>query len=137
MRDLTQNAIYRGETVSVPFSVAFANNGALQIELIHQLDDGPSIYTEFLSAGREGMNQLAWWAPDFEATMAAAEAAGWTVVWRGTDAGTKYAYLEVPDENPAAIVEIMELNDQTRGMGMMVREAAADWDGSNPIRSFG
>lgn len=138
MRDLTQEATYRGQPCSVRFAVAFANNGELQIELIQPLDDTPSIYTEFLGAGNAGLNQYAWWAPDFPATIASAEAAGWTVVWSGGGGGgARYAYLEVPDSDPAAIVEIMEITAATDGMARIVRDAAAGWDGSDPIRSFG
>lgn len=138
MRGLQQNAAYRGEPCSVPFSVAFANNGDLQIELIQQEDDTPSIYTEFLNAGHEGMNQLAWWSDDVDATVAAAQAAGWSVVWSGGEGGSgaRYAYLEVPGASPASIIEIMELNDATLSMAAAVRNAAVDWDGSDPIRSF-
>jgi hypothetical protein len=138
MRGLRQDATYRGEPCSVPFSVAFANNGALQIELIHQHDDTPSIYTEFLDAGRDGMHQLAWWAPDFDATIAAIEAAGWPVVWRGgADGGARYAYVESPATSPATIVEIMELTPATEGLATLVRNAAVDWDGGDPIRPLG
>jgi catechol 2,3-dioxygenase-like lactoylglutathione lyase family enzyme len=138
IRGLQQHADYRGEPCTVNFSVAFSNNGELQIELIQQEDDTPSIYTEFLESGREGMHQLAWWAPDFDATIAAARAAGWPVVWSGgADGGARYAYIEPPDAGPATIVEIMELNDMTTGMATLVRDAAASWDGSDPIRSLG
>ena len=35
------------------------------------------------------------------------------------------------------IIEIMELNDVTTGMATFVRDAAANWDGSDPIRVLG
>ncbi len=31
----------------------------------------------------------------------------------------------------------MELTDVTSGMGVFVRDAAKDWDGSDPIRNVG
>jgi catechol 2,3-dioxygenase-like lactoylglutathione lyase family enzyme len=136
MRGLQQNAIYRGKPCSVPFSLAFSNNGDLQVELIQQENDTPSIYTEFLATGREGFHQLAWWAPDFETTLAAAEAAGWPAVWVGTDESTRYAYLE-PKGAPATVIELSELNDGMQAMAKHVRDAAANWDGTDPIRSLG
>jgi Glyoxalase/Bleomycin resistance protein/Dioxygenase superfamily len=135
MRNIRQDAIYRGQPCSISFSVAFANNGDLQIELIHQHDETPSIYTEFLDSGHEGMNQLAWWAPDFPATIDAITAAGWSAVWSGGgDGQTRYAYFEIPRSEPATIIEIMELNDMSAGLASLVRSAAAGWDGSDPIR---
>lgn len=137
MRDIPQRALYRGEPCEVTLSVGFANSGDMQIELIHQADDTPSIYTEFLTAGTGTFHQLAWWAEDFDAALQSAQSAGWPVVWTGTgEDAVRYAYLE-PPAGPAAIVEIMELNELSGGMGTLVREAAAGWDGSDPIRSLG
>jgi len=136
IRGHAQAGTYRGAPCEVPLSVAFSNTGDLQLELISQDDDTPSIYREFLDSGRTGYHQLAWWAPDFEATMARVDEAGWPVVWSGGEAGaTRYAYVEVPDA-PAAIVEIMELTELTQGMATMVQGAADGWDGTDPVRTL-
>jgi hypothetical protein len=45
---------YRGEPCAVTLSLALVNSGELQIELIHQTDDTPSIFTEFLNSGASG-----------------------------------------------------------------------------------
>jgi len=137
IRDQVQSGTYRGEPCTVTLSIAFSNTGEMQLELIQQQDDAPSVYREFLDSGREGYNQLAWWTPDFDATMQAIAERGWPVVWAGgEDTSTRYAYVEQPD-GPAAIVEIMELNDLTRGLDGLLRGAATDWDGTDPIRSLG
>jgi hypothetical protein len=60
------------------------------------------------------------------------------VVWcGGDDTTTRFAYVEPPAGAPATIFEIMELTDVTSGMGVFVRDAAASWDGSDPIRTVG
>ena len=70
----------------------------MQIELIQQQDDTPSIFTEFLAANGPGYHQLAYWTDDFEATMATVEKAGWPVVWSGGEGfGVRFAYVEPPD----------------------------------------
>jgi hypothetical protein len=137
MRNLSQRVLYRGEPCEITLSLALANSGDMQIEVIQQLDDTSSIFTEFLSSGREGFHQLAYWTEDFEATMRAVGAAGWPVVWAGgEDVGTRFAYVE-PANSPATIVEIMELTEITAGVGTFIREAAEGWDGSDPIRNLG
>ncbi|EFC83946.1 VOC family protein [Parafrankia sp. EUN1f] len=137
LRERPQVGLYRGQECEVTVSVAFANSGDLQLELIAQHGDEPSIYTEFLESGREGYHQLAFWAPDFDATMSAVTAAGLPVVWSGGgDGGTRFAYVE-PPAGPATIIEIMELNPATEGMAGLVRAAAENWDGSDPVRSIG
>jgi hypothetical protein len=139
IRKQTQSGLYRGEPCEVTLSIAFANSGDLQIELIQQADDTPSIYTEFLAAGGADVHQLAWWTDDFEASLKAVEATGWPVVWSGGGEGgsTRYAYLELPAGAPAAVVELMELTPAIVGLGRLVREAAKDWDGTDPIRPLG
>ncbi|WP_018501204.1 VOC family protein [Parafrankia discariae] len=138
LRQHPQAGLFRGEECEVTMSVAFSNTGDLQVELIQQHGDAPSIYTEFLDSGKEGFHQLAWWAPDFEATIAAIEAAGWPIVWTGggEDGATRYAYFE-PPAGPATIIEIMELTPATEGMAKFVRAAAEGWDGTDPVRALG
>jgi Glyoxalase/Bleomycin resistance protein/Dioxygenase superfamily len=138
VREHTQKVVYRGEPCEVTISIAMANSGDLQIELIHQHGNRPSIYTEFLDSGREGFHQFAWWTTDFDAAVASAEAAGWPVVWSGgASATTSFAYVEAPAGGPATVFEIMELTDATSGMGVFMRDAALDWDGGDPIRDVG
>ena len=137
IRRMQQRVLYRDEPCEITLSLALANSGDLQVELIHQDDDTPSIFTEFLADGGEGFHQLAYWTEDFDATMQAVHAAGWPVVWSGgEDVGTRFAYVE-PRNSPAAIIEIMELTETTAGMGNFIRDTAANWDGTDPIREMG
>jgi hypothetical protein len=137
IRGLPQRVLYRGESCEITLSLALANSGEMQIEVIQQQDDTPSIFTEFLAAGREGFHQLAYWTEDFAATMQVVEGVGWPVVWSGgEDVGSRFAYVEPPG-CPATVIEIMELSDTTAGMAKFIRDAATNWDGSNPIRVLG
>jgi catechol 2,3-dioxygenase-like lactoylglutathione lyase family enzyme len=140
VREHTQQVVYRGEPCEVTISIALANSGELQVELIHQHGDTPSIFTEFLAGGREGFHQLAWWVDDLDSAVAAAEAEGWPVVWRNVEShgapSTRFAYVEPPG-GPATVFEIMELDEITSGMGAFVRDAAIDWDGRDPVRVVG
>lgn len=137
LRGITQSGLYRGEPCTVELTMAVANSGDLQLEIIHQDNDAPSIYSEFTSAGGDGFHQLAYWAEDFDAALAAGQAAGWEVVWSGGEPGTaRYVYFEPPPGNAATVIELMELTPATIGMGELVRTAAVNWDGSDPIRSL-
>ena len=137
LRGLPMSANYRGEPCETTLSVAWSNSGEMQIELIQQLDDTPSIFTEFLTAHGPGYHQLAYWAPDFEATMREVEKASWQVVWSGGEGfGVRFAYVESPDA-PAAVIEISELTEATEANAAYMRNAAASWDGSDPIRVLG
>ncbi|MEX0665978.1 MAG: VOC family protein [Acidimicrobiia bacterium] len=127
---------YRGELCEPTISIALANSGAMQVELIQQHDDTPSIYREFIDARGEGYHQLAWWATDFDAVMQKAAAAGWPAVWSGDGGAVRFAYFE-PNPEISTVFEVMELNDTSRGMVDLVAIAAAHWDGvSDPVRSL-
>jgi hypothetical protein len=134
VRDLPMRALYRGEACATTLSLAMANSGEMQVELIHQEDDTPSIFTEFLDANGPGLHQLAYWTEDFDTTMQAVADAGWPVVWSGGEGfGVRFAYVEPPG-GPAAVIEISELTDATLASSTHIRDAAASWDGSDPIR---
>lgn len=133
VRDLKmERCSYRGARSEPVISLALANSGELQIELIQQLDDTPSIYREFLDRGDRGFHQVAYWPENLAEVRDAAVAAGWTEVWSGDGNGvTPFSYLEHPD-SPATVVELMELNDATRAMGEGIRDAAAAWRPGDP-----
>jgi hypothetical protein len=134
IRGLQMRAMYRGEPCETSVSIAMSNSGELQLELIQQLDDIPSIFTEFLAADGPGYHQLAYWTADFDATMKAVEEAGWPVAWSGGEGfGVRFAYVEPPNR-PSTIIEISELTETTRASAAHIREAAANWDGTDPIR---
>ncbi|OBB82733.1 VOC family protein [Mycolicibacterium peregrinum] len=138
IRNLPQRVSYRGEPCEVRLSLALSNSGDLQVELIQQLDDTPSIFTEFLAGAPAGggFHQLAYWTADFDTAMAKLAEAGWPLVWSGGEGeGVRFAYFEPP--TGAAIVEIMELTESSGGMGAYVREQAVAWDGSDPVRELG
>src|ERR1700752_5397492 len=112
MRGLPMRALYRGEPCETTLSLALSNSGELQVELIQQHDDTPSILTEFLAANGPGYHQLDYWAEDFDATMKAGEDVGLPVVLSGGEVlGVRFAYGEPPNSptRPSAIVEISEL----------------------------
>jgi hypothetical protein len=128
---------YRGQATAPVVSIAFANSGELQIEVIQQEDESPSIYREFTDGGRSGFHHIAFWSEDFDATTAAAARAGWPVVHHGTGGGVaKFAYFDTGGFT-STVIEVMELNDTTKWMTTMVRDAAAQWDGRDPIRTLG
>jgi hypothetical protein len=140
MRDLNIPALFRGEQVSTRLSLAFSNVGDLQIELINQLDDSPSVHKEFLDSGStdpSGYNQFAWWVDNYDEVLAAARAAGWDISWEGAPGtGARYFYAQVPG-TPMRTIEVMENAEQVLGMANMVRAAVESWDGvTEPVRSL-
>ena len=134
LRDMTLEGLtFRGEPVAPTISIALAQSGELQLELIAQHDDVPSPYSEFLAAGRDGPHHHAWWAEDMDAVLHGSDP---EPIYGGDMGGTRFVYFD--GVHPSTWTEVMELNDMTRWMAGEVRTAAEDWDGTtDPVRSLG
>jgi Glyoxalase/Bleomycin resistance protein/Dioxygenase superfamily len=128
-----KRCLYRGQPSEPVISIAFSYSGDMQIELIQQHDDTPSIYLEFVTETGGGFNQVAYWVDDVSAVRDAAIAAGWSEVWC-SDASdqTQFCYLEHHD-SPVPIVELTELTDGIRSMDDTMRKAAAAWTPGQPV----
>jgi len=125
-----------GGTESAPeLSIALANSGDLQIELIQQRNDAPSMYLDFLRDHGEGLQHMSHWTHDYQALYDRVLAAGFTVGHEGQIGGTqgRFAYFDTP----AHAGTVMEISDISGGKGRFfehIRKAAAAWDGADPIR---
>ena len=131
-------ALYRGEPCETTLSLALSNSGELQLELIQQEDDTPSIFTEFLAANGPGYHQLAYWTEDFDATMKAVVDAGWPVVWSGGEGfGARFAYVEPPNSPGLTIVEIIRTHRCASGKREVHPRCCGELGRQRPIRDLG
>jgi catechol 2,3-dioxygenase-like lactoylglutathione lyase family enzyme len=128
--------VYRGAPSAADVSIALAFSGELQIELIQQHNDAPSLYRDFLAAGREGLQHVSSWTADFEGTLARVTAAGHRVAQHGTlmGGGVRFAYFDT-ELHPGTVFEVSNLTAEPfKGMLDAMIEAARTWDGREPIR---
>ena len=125
---------YRGRRSEPRISIALANSGDLQIELIQQHDDAPSLYRDFLAAGREGLQHVSSWVEDLDQEVDRIERAGHRVAQRGTLAGgVSFAYFDT-ELHPGTVFEVSNLAGPLAALPQMVSDAARGWDGTDPIR---
>ena len=78
---------YKGEPSAAEISIALANSGSLQIELIQQRNDAPSMYRDFLAAGHEGLQHVAYWTTTFDADLQRILDAGYAIGQSGPGRG--------------------------------------------------
>ena len=129
-----QTFVYNGRNYNdIQISVAFANSGDIQLELIHQRCNTPSMYQEFLAAGHEGMQHWSSWPENYDELYKRALEHGYTVCQEGTHARGPFVYFR-NEGTPGTAIEMAELSPGRRRFFDMVREAAAYWDGRDPIR---
>jgi glyoxalase/bleomycin resistance protein/dioxygenase superfamily protein len=126
---------HRGVDSDMEMSVAIANSGDIQIELIQQRNDAPSVYKEFLDAGREGMQHIAYWTNDFQALYDKALALGYKVAQEGSIGGNqgRFAYLDT-ERDQGTVIEISDVSGPKGQFFSYIRDVAANWDGADPIR---
>ena len=128
---------HRGVPSDVKMSIALANSGDLQIELIQQRNDAPSMYKEFLDAGFEGLQHMSYWTHDYQALYDRALSLGYVVGHEGQIGGERgrFAYFDT-QTHPGTVVEISDISGTKGRTFAHIRKLAEGWDGSEPIRFF-
>ncbi len=125
---------YRGvRHDGIHLSVALANSGDVQLELIQQRCTTPSMYQEFLGAGHEGLQHWSSWPEDYDAICQRALASGYTLGQEGTSPRGRFVYFG-EEGHPGTVIEMAHLTPTRRRIFDQIREAAVGWDGRDPIR---
>jgi hypothetical protein len=129
----TSSAVFRGRPCRADVQIAVAQAGPVQIELVHQFDDEPSIYRELYPAAGNGLHQLCAMTARYDDTKARYEALGYEVAGEVEAQGFRVAYVdtvaafgfytEVIDQNPAYLRFAARLAGLAEG-----------WDGTDPVR---
>jgi catechol 2,3-dioxygenase-like lactoylglutathione lyase family enzyme len=126
---------YRGEPARLDASFALAQAGDIEIELIQQHDDAPSAYRDVYALDQGGFHHVGAWVEDFDAVKAAYERMGYPAVTTGgaPDIGGRFAYMDTRADL-GVMVELVEQRQDLLDFQAMLSRAAADWDGSEPVR---
>jgi catechol 2,3-dioxygenase-like lactoylglutathione lyase family enzyme len=128
---------YRGQPADIDFSMVLGYWGDLQIELIRQHNDAPSIYEAWRDKGQEGLHHVCILVDDMmEARRTVADAAGIVAQEGKLIGGGEVIYVDTGG-GPGTMVEILKPGPGGREFFAMMREAARGWDGTNPVRRLG
>lgn len=132
---------FRGHPLKIDMSVAVAQWGEVQVELIKQYDDIPSIYTTTECSARGGLQHLGVMTDSVATSLERLAAQGVTPVQQGSTAnGIRFAYVDTdaqPGSYPGGMIELIERGPAIDGFFKMVRDAAQSWDGRDPFRRLG
>jgi hypothetical protein len=128
-----ENFQYWGRPSAPQLSIALANSGNLQIELIQQRNEAPSLYRDFLSAGHEGLQHLAYWTDTFDADVEHALELGFRVGHSGEVGGPdgRFVYFAT-ERHPGTVIELSEISGPKGIFFRHIAEEARRWDGSEP-----
>jgi catechol 2,3-dioxygenase-like lactoylglutathione lyase family enzyme len=127
---------YRGKPAPITMKTALAQAGSMQIELIQPTGDGPSAYRDTVPMGRPGLHHIALWSNDLNADIALYVKKGFEVAARGGTSGiAEFAYIDTSAVF-GHMIELVEGSDIIRSVFSTVADAAIEWDGTDPVRSY-
>lgn len=127
---------YRGKATPLKMSVAVANTGDMQIELILDESEAPTWYQECLNAGKEGINHVSFWQmsdEEYDETYKKMLDSGFVLAQCGSVRGGRFAYFDSKDHS-GLVIEISALVGAKGERFKFIADSARDWDGTNPIR---
>lgn len=125
-------SFYRDQPLDLDLTVAIAYSGDYQIELIHQNNDVPSIYTDFLKASPPGLHHVCVCVDDVDAAI---EAQGLTdrIVQHGwTATGTRFAYVDTILHG-GSMLEVIARDKAMMDAFDTMKAAASVWDGERQM----
>lgn len=126
---------YRGAATDVDMSVAMAYWNDMNIELIQQLNDAPSVYRDVIDKRGYGFHHWGVCTKDFEGEVERYRAQGLDVAFSTrVRSGSRIAFFDTTATLPG-MVEVIETTDATTEMFSSFYRASIGWDGRDPIRS--
>jgi hypothetical protein len=129
-------AIYRGKPWEpVKFKAAIAQAGDVQIELVCQLDDRPSMFRDIVPAGKSGFHHAALYCADYDASLAAYTNAGAEVAFSGLMMGSPVCWVDT-SATLGFMVELITANPIAESIFGQIRAAGQNWDGKDPVRTL-
>jgi hypothetical protein len=132
-----ENGRYRGRPAQMAqHQAAIAQAGDLQIELVCQDSDEPSIWRDLVPRGQLGFHHMALYCDDYEATRAAYAAQGAEVAFEGLMMGHRTCWIDT-SRTLGFMVELVTKNPVADSVFGAIRAAAENWDGRDPVRRLG
>jgi hypothetical protein len=121
------------EVRSVRVQVAVAQAGPVQIELIQQHCDTPSLYRDWSREGTSAFHQIATVTRDYEGKKAQFEALGFSVAAESLGGSFRVAYVDTVAEF-GFYTEVVEYAPRLLQQLRSISATCATWDGSDPVR---
>ena len=127
---------FRGQPADFQVTLALANSGHMQFELILPMDEKPSPYREVQSDRGWGFHHYGVSAIDFESTCRSYTRKGYEEIMSATVAiGARAAYFDTL--HPVfGMIEVIEMLPEVEALWTMIRHASVGWDGSEPVRTL-
>lgn len=124
---------YRGTESAVEMQVAVAQAGPVQIELVQQHCDRPSIYRDLFGVGETGLHQLSTVTTDYDGTKAHYEGLGYELAGEIEARGQRVAFFDTVADF-GFMTEVTEDVPGFLDQLAAIAQTCATWDGTDPVR---
>jgi Glyoxalase/Bleomycin resistance protein/Dioxygenase superfamily len=124
---------YRGTESAVDVQIGVAQAGPVQIELIQQNCDRPSVYRDLVDKGESGFHQLCTVTTDYDGKIAYYEQLGYELATEMDVRGQRLAYFDTVDDF-GFFTEVVEETPGFLESLDKIAQTCAEWDGSDPVR---
>ncbi len=131
-----QDATYRGQPTDVEIALAMSFAGHMNVELIQQTNDAPSVYRELIDRRGYGFHHFGVATRDYPAELSRYRSRGYQVAYElRVPSGGRVAYVDTSADLPG-MTEVIELGSDFEPTFNRFYRASIGWDGSDPVRSF-
>jgi len=124
---------YRGTDSELDMQIAVAQAGPVQIELLHQREEAPSIYRDLFPAGEGGFHQLCTVTRDYDGKRAHYEGLGHELVCEIVAGDQRVAHYDTV-EDFGFFTEVVEHTDGFVEHVTAIARTCEAWDGTDPVR---
>ena len=129
--------VYRGSVAPIEVSLAMGFAGNMQIELIEQHDQAPSLFREAVAQRGYGFHHFGIAHDDVPGVLPTYLAEGFAVVGRSpVPTGGEVVFLEPPDRTHPGYLELLPATDDMDQRFTRFWQASVGWDGLDPVRPF-
>ncbi len=129
--------VYRGRPALARSDIALGFSGHMQIELIQQMDEHPSVYRERPPETRFGFHHFGIAAREFDAAAENYRQAGHQEAFSAAvPSGGRVVYFDPGGAIPG-MIELIEADDGLDQMFGAIYQASVGWDGTDPVREAG
>lgn len=128
-----QVGTYRGDPSSITIQVAAAQAGPVQVELIQQHCDRPSIFRDWQRGRVSGFHQLCTVTTDYEGKKAHYAEQGYGLAAESDNGRFRVAYYDTA-EDFGFYTEVVEHTPRFLEQVSRVADTCAAWDGTDPVR---
>jgi hypothetical protein len=127
---------YRGRNASVDIHIGVAQAGPVQIELIRDYTDGPSVFRDLHNLydfTKSGFHQVSTLTRDYDGKKAHYLGTGYELACEFTTPGQRVAFFDTTNDF-GFFTEVVEEKASFQANLSKISRTCADWDGTDPIR---